>query len=117
VGFPCAKGSGQGGSLAGHLHPRPRGGPPAGVKPVEWRLLTNREAGSFEAAAEIIDWYRARWEIELFFNVLTNACRTVRTGCQCTSSSGGSIVSASSVSPERVLAVSRAGIGHPGAEQ
>jgi hypothetical protein len=42
---------------------------PAGVQPVEWRLLTNREAASFEAAAELIDWYRARWEIELFFHV------------------------------------------------
>jgi hypothetical protein len=48
---------------------------PAGVQPVEWRLLTNREAASFEAAAELIDWYRARWEIELFFHVLKNACR------------------------------------------
>ena len=48
---------------------------PAGVKPVEWRLLTNREAGTFEAAAELIDWYRARWEIELFFHVLKNGCR------------------------------------------
>ncbi len=41
--------------------PRPRG--------------LNREAASFEPAAEIIDWYRARWEIELFFHVLKNACR------------------------------------------
>jgi hypothetical protein len=48
---------------------------PQGVKPIEWRLLTNREAGSFEAAAELIDWYRARWEIELFFHVLKNGCR------------------------------------------
>jgi hypothetical protein len=48
---------------------------PKGVKPVEWRLLTNREAGSLEAAAELIDWYRARWEIEMFFNVLKNGCR------------------------------------------
>lgn len=50
-------------------------GAPAGVKPVEWRLLTNREAASFEAAAELIDWYRARWEIELFFHVLKNGCK------------------------------------------
>jgi hypothetical protein len=48
---------------------------PTGVKPLEWRLLTNREAGTFEAAAELIDWYRARWEIELFFNILKNGCR------------------------------------------
>jgi hypothetical protein len=49
--------------------------PPAGTKPLEWRLLTNREAPDFERAAELIDWYRARWEIELFFHVLKNGCR------------------------------------------
>jgi hypothetical protein len=38
-------------------------GAPEGVKPVEWRLVTNREAETFEAAVEFIDWYRARWEI------------------------------------------------------
>ena len=49
--------------------------PPKGVKPVQWRLLTNRPAETFEAVAELIDWYRARWEIELFFHVLKNGCR------------------------------------------
>jgi hypothetical protein len=48
---------------------------PAGVKPLDWRLLTHREASTFEAAAELIDWYRARWEMELFFNILKNGCR------------------------------------------
>jgi hypothetical protein len=38
-------------------------------------LLTNREAGTLEAVVELIDWYRARWEIEMLFNVLKNACR------------------------------------------
>jgi hypothetical protein len=50
-------------------------GAPEGVKPVEWRLLTNRPIDSFEAATELIDWYRTRWEIELFFHVLKNGCR------------------------------------------
>lgn len=48
---------------------------PAGVKPIEWRLLTNRSAISLDAAIELIDWYRARWEIEMLFNILKNACR------------------------------------------
>jgi hypothetical protein len=48
---------------------------PPGVKPAEWRLLTNRELQTFSAATELIDWYRARWEIELFFHVLKNGCR------------------------------------------
>jgi IS4 transposase len=48
---------------------------PVGVKPLQWRLLTHREAVTIEAVAEIIDWYRARWEIERFFDILKNACR------------------------------------------
>ena len=50
-------------------------GAPDGVKPIEWRLLTNREATTSEAVVELIDWYRARWEIEMLFDVLKNACR------------------------------------------
>lgn len=48
---------------------------PAGSKPLEWRLLTNRAAESLEAVVELIDWYRCRWEIETFFHVLKNGCR------------------------------------------
>lgn len=48
---------------------------PAGCKPVEWRLLTNREVAGLEAAVELIDWYRCRWEIETLFHVLKNGCR------------------------------------------
>jgi hypothetical protein len=48
---------------------------PADIKPLEWRLLTNRLANDFELAAELIDWYRARWEIELFFHVFKNGCK------------------------------------------
>lgn len=48
---------------------------PEGAKPIEWRLLTNRDAATPEAIVELIDWYRARWEIEMLFNVLKNACR------------------------------------------
>jgi Transposase Tn5 dimerisation domain/Transposase DNA-binding len=48
---------------------------PVGAKPIEWRLLTNREVATLEAAVELIDWYRARWEIEILFNVLKNGCR------------------------------------------
>lgn len=49
--------------------------PPAGVKPIEWRLLTNRVPGCRDDLVELIDWYRARWEIEMFFHVLKNGCR------------------------------------------
>src|SRR5260370_41743752 len=49
--------------------------PPAGVKPIEWRLLTNRAATTLDEAIELIEWYRARWEIEILFNVLKNGCQ------------------------------------------
>ncbi len=42
---------------------------PPGTKPVEWRLLTNRCAASLADAQEMIDWYRARWEIEMLFDI------------------------------------------------
>jgi len=48
---------------------------PAGVKPIEWRLLTNRSATDLDAVVELINWYRCRWEIEMFFNILKNACK------------------------------------------
>jgi Transposase Tn5 dimerisation domain/Transposase DNA-binding len=50
-------------------------GAPPGVKPIEWRLLSNRVAATLAAVVELIDWYRARWEIELLFLVLKEGCR------------------------------------------
>ncbi len=50
-------------------------GAPAGIKPVQWRLLTNRRVDSPEQVLELIDWYRARWEIEILFHTLKNGCR------------------------------------------
>lgn len=48
---------------------------PVGAEPVCWRLLTNREISSLAEAVELIEWYRARWEVEIFFHVLKNGCR------------------------------------------
>ena len=50
-------------------------GIPKGEKPVCWRLLTNRAITSLAEAVELIDWYRARWEVEMFFHVLKTGCR------------------------------------------
>ncbi len=50
-------------------------GAPPGQKAVEWRLLTNRVVATVEDAAQLIDWYRCRWEIETLFHVLKNGCR------------------------------------------
>ena len=49
--------------------------PPKGESPIEWRLLTNLPVQDLTDAARMIDWYRARWEIEMFFHVLKNGCR------------------------------------------
>jgi len=49
--------------------------PPEGIKPVCWRPLTNRSATTLEQAGELIEWYRAGWEIEMLFHVLKNGCK------------------------------------------
>ena len=48
---------------------------PAGVEALHWCLLSNRPVPDLETAVQWIDQYRARWEIEMFFNVLKNGCR------------------------------------------
>lgn len=50
-------------------------GAPAGSEPVEWRLLTNRPIETVEQTVELIEWYRARWEIEIYFHVIKNGCK------------------------------------------
>jgi hypothetical protein len=49
--------------------------PPAGSRPVAWRPLTDCIAETLEEVAEFIDWYRAGWEIQIFFHTLKNGCR------------------------------------------
>jgi len=57
--------------------------PPAGEKPIVWRLLTNRSAETLETVVELIDWYRRRWLIEIFFRILKSGCRVeaLQLGC------------------------------------
>jgi len=52
--------------------------PPKGKLPIIWRLTTNRDVLNEAQATEIIDWYRCRWEIEMFFDVLKVGCRVER---------------------------------------
>jgi hypothetical protein len=49
--------------------------PPAGQKAIEWRLLTNRTAETLEAVVELIEWYRRRWLVEVFFRIWKSGCR------------------------------------------
>lgn len=49
--------------------------PPAGEKAIEWRLLTHRTAETLEQVVELIDWYRRRWLVEIFFRIWKSGCR------------------------------------------
>jgi IS4 transposase len=49
--------------------------PPKGEEPVEWLLLTSLPVEDFPSACTVVQWYRGRWEIELFFRVLKQGCQ------------------------------------------
>lgn len=49
--------------------------PPSGETALEWRLLTNRLAETLEQVVELIEWYRRRWLIEIFFRIFKSGCR------------------------------------------
>ena len=49
--------------------------PPQGEDPVEWLLLTSLPVTEFRRACTVVQWYRCRWEIELFFRVLKQGCK------------------------------------------
>jgi hypothetical protein len=49
--------------------------PPVGQPAIEWRLLTNRTAETLEQVVELIDGYRRRWLIEIFFRIWKSGCR------------------------------------------
>lgn len=49
--------------------------PPAGRKPIEWKLLTDFEVESCAQVVEKICWYALRWKIEVFHKVLKSGCR------------------------------------------
>jgi len=44
--------------------------PPEGEEPVQWLLLTDLPADSMESALEKVNWYRCRWQIEVFFKIV-----------------------------------------------
>ncbi|SET64178.1 hypothetical protein [Thorsellia anophelis] len=44
--------------------------PVAGIKPIICRLITNGLISTKDEAIELINWYRARWEIDVFFHVV-----------------------------------------------
>lgn len=49
--------------------------PPRAEDKVEWMLLTTLSVDGFNDAVQIIDYYRSRWEIELYFKILKSGCK------------------------------------------
>jgi len=49
--------------------------PPAGVKPIEWLLLSTLPVSDFEQASERVAWYTCRWLTEIYHKVLKSGCR------------------------------------------
>lgn len=49
--------------------------PPAGRKPILWKLVTDMEIASLDEAIEKIRWYAMRWKIEVFHKILKSGCR------------------------------------------
>jgi hypothetical protein len=49
--------------------------PPVGEEAIEWRLLTNRTAETLEDIVQLIDWYRRRWLVEIFFRIWKSGCK------------------------------------------
>lgn len=48
--------------------------PPAGVKPLEWILLTNVPVETLAEAHQRIEWYECRWVVEEYHKVLKTGC-------------------------------------------
>ncbi len=50
-------------------------GPPEGITPLRWLLLTTAPTESFAKACEHLSWYGQRWTIEVFHRTLKSGCR------------------------------------------
>ncbi len=50
-------------------------GPPEGITPLRWLLLTTAPTDSFAKACEHLSWYTQRWTIEVFHRTLKSGCR------------------------------------------
>jgi Transposase DNA-binding/Transposase Tn5 dimerisation domain len=49
--------------------------PPQGEEPIEWLLPTSLPVTDFPGACTVVQWYRCRWAMELFFRVLKQGCQ------------------------------------------
>lgn len=44
--------------------------PPASKNPLEWVTVESKGCRLGRCLSTLVDWYRCRWEIEMFFNIL-----------------------------------------------
>jgi hypothetical protein len=47
---------------------------PAGVEPVEWLLVTSLAIDTTAAVLAVVDYYRGRWPVEVYFRVYKSGC-------------------------------------------
>ena len=48
--------------------------PPPDEPPVRWVLVTSEPVETVEQILQVVDWYRARWQIEEWFKSLKTGC-------------------------------------------
>jgi hypothetical protein len=48
--------------------------PPKGEEPLVWTLVTTLEIANKKAALQVMDYYKMRWTIELYFKTLKTGC-------------------------------------------
>jgi len=49
--------------------------PPAGAEPIAWLLLTSLPVDTPEQAAELLQYYLCRWQVEVYFRILKSGCK------------------------------------------
>jgi hypothetical protein len=49
--------------------------PPPGAEPIEWILLTSLPIDTINEVLNIIDYYKCRWQIEIYFRILKSGCK------------------------------------------
>jgi len=48
---------------------------PAGIEPIEWKLITTCQVNTPELAVEKVRWYSGRWGIEVYHRTLKSGCK------------------------------------------
>lgn len=49
--------------------------PPSGEEAIEWMLVTSLPIGTVEEVMRVVDYYTARWPIEVYYRIYKTGCR------------------------------------------